>query len=93
MTPGKDLEAAVTSALPEGRKAYFFNPILLWHRNGSCYGVFGSANAALAWQRGADAKERYYFYLTDAQGRRVTLEANSPGHAAAILDTLERGDQ
>lgn len=90
----KALEHAITGALPTG-SAYFFVPVLLWHANGSCYGVLGNANAALAWQRGADPRERELFYLTDIDGNRVTIKDNpsSPGHASAIRDALRAQDE
>lgn len=89
------LEAAVTSALPEGKEAYLFEPLLLWHTNGKCYGVLGGANLALAWQRGADAKTLKYFYLTDANGERVVVkdQPRYPGHAYAILEALDRAER
>lgn len=87
-TPRQKLEQAVTSALPEGKEAYFFDPLLIWHTNGSCYGVLGGANQALAWQRGLSVRELEWFYLTDAEGNRVTIEPGRPGHAQAILDKL-----
>lgn len=85
----KDLEQAVTEVLPEGKEAYFFEPFLIWHFNGKCYGVLGGANQALAWQRGLSNKDREYFHLTNCNGERVTvLSPGAPGHAYAILDKI-----
>ncbi len=87
-----DLETAVTSILPDGKEAYFFDPVLLWHRNGKCYGVLGSANIALAWQRGTSASERERFYLTNTEGSPIIVkdQPQRPGHAYAILAALDK---
>jgi hypothetical protein len=84
------MEQAVTSALPGDAEAYFFDPLLIWHTNGKCYGVLGAANQALAWQRGLSPRDREYFYLTDLYGQRVTVEAQPkrPSHAYTIMEKL-----
>jgi len=90
----KVLEDAVSRALPGETEAYFFSPILIMHINGSCYGVLSSANQALAWEKGLDAKARECFYLTDIDGARIIIKDNprSPGHASAILDILQNNE-
>lgn len=92
MTRGKALEDAVTAVLPGDEEAYFFDPYLLFHANGKCYGVFGGANQALAWQRGTSARDREFFYIEDMKGNRVTIEdqPRRPGHAYAIIDKLRQ---
>ncbi len=68
----------------------FAGPLYAIHANGGVYAIFGTPNAALYFVRGLDARSRQFFHIENVAGERVRIEDNpwSPGHAAAILDTL-----
>lgn len=67
-------------------------PLFGKHYNGAIHAIFGTANAAYAWERGL-GHDRQYFHLEDRDGNRIAVKDDlRPGHAYAILDALERRD-
>lgn len=72
-----------------------FEPeFFLYHRGGPWLrATFSSANDAYVWQRGNRGRRwAEMFFITNADGERVTLEdqPHHPGHAYAILESLGR---
>lgn len=67
-------------------------PFYAVHLNGLPYAKFSGTNGALSYWRGLDDIGRSYFHIENAKGERVELKDNprSPGHAHAVLDTLNR---
>ena len=65
-------------------------PLYAVHDNGLIYAIFAGPQQALEYQRGLDGIARRYFHIENAAGERLTLTEHRPGHAHAILDTLNR---
>ena len=73
----------------------FGGPLYAVHANGGIYAIFSTPNQALAYMRGLDARGKQWFHIENAKGERMEIIDNprAPGHAHAILDTLNRKDK
>lgn len=85
--------------IPRSDKFYegIGGPLYAMHPNGHVYAIFSGANQALAYWRGLDARGRSIFHIENAKGELIEIVDNprAPGHAHAILDTLntQTGDK
>jgi hypothetical protein len=62
-------------------------PLYAVHYNGFPYAAFASPNQALMYWRGLSRREREWFHIEDAEGRRVRVEPTGhAGHAYAIIE-------